>query len=144
MSLVIKLKYALYEEKYLEMRNKESWGALHNYFANCRLTWDDERMKKGQFEVEGRDASFMGQWASWWWWWCWRGEPGITNSLAPVLPASPCRDKSYRHILGKLAVEHCTRSVRSSKKNCDPNHCVYQTPAIHEASSDCLKRSNQS
>ena len=68
------------------------------------------------------------------------GEPEITNSLVPI-PASQCRDKSYRHILGKLAVEHCTRS---SKKNCDPNYCVYQTPAIHEASSDSLKRLNQS
>ena len=69
------------------------------------------------------------------------GEPEITNSLVPLLPAPPCRDKSYRHILGKLAVEHWTRS---SKKNCDPNYCVYQNPAIHEASSDCLKRLNQS
>ena len=69
------------------------------------------------------------------------GETETGNSLVPVLVATPCRDKSYSHILGKLAVEHWTRS---SKKNCDPNYCVYQTPSIHEASSDCLKRLNQS
>ena len=69
------------------------------------------------------------------------GEPETPNSLVPPVSAIPYRDKCWSHILGKLAVEHCTRS---SKKNCDPNYCVYLTPASHEASSDCLKRLDQS